>query len=77
MKFTPQNNVMLAYAGGLLATLALHYAKYLGYDVPEDVSEGLPAAFAVFLAHAYDTIAGAVKAKQDATPTTTPVPPAK
>lgn len=54
MKLAPQGNVLLAYAAGVLATFALHYAKKIGYDVPGDIADGLPFAIAVGLAHLCD-----------------------
>lgn len=56
MKLAPANNVLLAYIAGVLATIAMHYAKEIGYEVPSDISNALPAGIAIGLAHLYDTI---------------------
>ena len=54
----PANNVLLAFVAGLISTLLLHHAKTLGYDVQPDVSNALPGAIALIVAHVYDVISG-------------------
>lgn len=56
MQVAPQNNILLAYLSGMSATVALHYAKQWGYDVPPDIADALPFAFAVAIAHLYDAL---------------------
>ena len=47
----PANSVIWAFCGGLIATVAMHYAAAYGYQTPPDIAAGLPAAIAVLLAH--------------------------
>lgn len=50
----PHKNVFFAYIAGFLSYLILQYAKKEGYDVPEYVADGLPAAITAIAAHGWD-----------------------
>lgn len=59
----PANNVLISFFAGLVTVILLHYAKRMGYNVPQDISDGLSAAIVVALAHACDLFTGDNKRK--------------
>lgn len=59
MQIKPENNVLLGYVSGLIAAVAVTYAKKWGYDVPDAVAVGLPGAIGVGIAHLYDVVTSA------------------
>lgn len=59
-----QNNIILAYFGAIISSLFLAYAKYIGADIPDSITYGLPGAVYAILAHGCDIVRSWLESKK-------------
>lgn len=58
MNVLPAGNIVAGAFGGIIAAVAEHFLAAHGIQLPPDVADALPGAFAVLIAHAYDMATG-------------------